>query len=71
MRRNKTGVEPLQWGEMDTFTLWSFQASGPYSRLSEGQFVANIRMYPPDNDDTVVYIDYRISEVQAGPVCED
>ncbi|KAJ4413893.1 hypothetical protein N0V82_008248 [Gnomoniopsis sp. IMI 355080] len=68
---NKTGVEPLRWGEMDTFTIWSFQAAGQYSRLSDRKFVANIRMYPPDDEETVVYIDYRISEVQAGQLCKD
>ncbi|ORY63305.1 uncharacterized protein BCR38DRAFT_410245 [Pseudomassariella vexata] len=69
---NKTGVEPLRWGEMDTFTVWNFQAAaGKYSQLAEGTFVANTRLIPSDNEDTVVYMDYQISQVDAGPLCVD
>lgn len=56
---------------MDTFTVWNFQASGAYSALSEGSFVANVRMSPPEDDNTVVNMEYRISQVQASPLCED
>jgi hypothetical protein len=67
---NETGVAPTRWGEIDAFTSWSFQASGPYAALTESTFVANIRIAPSDNKDTVSYIDYRLSKVLPGPVCE-
>jgi hypothetical protein len=68
---NKTGVEPLKWGEINTFTTWNFQASGIYEQLTEATFVANIWMGPPDNKDTVTYIEYRLSQILPGLLCED
>ncbi|KAI1406991.1 hypothetical protein F5Y13DRAFT_207086 [Hypoxylon sp. FL1857] len=68
---NRTGVQPLRWGELDTFTTWTFQASGKYEELTQDTFVANIRILPPDNEDTVTYIEYRLSKVLAGPLCDD
>lgn len=66
---NETGVSPTRWGEIDTFTTWTFQAAGDYAALTESTFVANIRVSPSDNEDTVSYIDYRLSKVLAGPPC--
>ncbi|KAL9085923.1 MAG: hypothetical protein Q9165_007406 [Trypethelium subeluteriae] len=70
---NETGVEPLKWGELNTFTTWTFQAaaSSKYAALTESTFVANIRMSPSDNKNTSSYIDYRLSQVTSGPLCED
>ncbi|RYP06175.1 hypothetical protein DL765_009598 [Monosporascus sp. GIB2] len=67
---NETGVAPTRWGELDTFTTWTFQASGPYAALTESTFVANIRISPSDAADTVSHIDYRLSKVLPGPLCE-
>ncbi|KAJ3552445.1 hypothetical protein NPX13_g11110 [Xylaria arbuscula] len=68
---NETDVQPTRWGELDTFTTWTFQASGPYAELTESTFVANIRIAPSDNSDTISYIDYRFSKVLPGPACEE
>lgn len=67
---NKTGVTPTQWGELDTMTVWSFQATGKYQDLTESTFVANIRMFPSDNKDTTSYIEYRLSKVLPGLLCD-
>ncbi|KAH8198337.1 hypothetical protein TruAng_007492 [Truncatella angustata] len=67
---NETGVKPTSWGEIETYTTWTFQASGKYAALTESTFVANIRVYPSDDSDTVSYIDYRISKVLPGSLCE-
>ncbi|KAI1339730.1 hypothetical protein F5Y15DRAFT_67823 [Xylariaceae sp. FL0016] len=67
---NESGVAPTQWGEIDTYTTWSFQASGKYAWLTESTFVANIRVSPSDNADTVSYIDYRFSKVLPGTACK-
>lgn len=68
---NETGVEPTRWGELDSFTTWTFQAAadGPYAALAEATFVANIRISPSDDADTVSHIDYRLSKVLPGPLC--
>ncbi|KAK7991357.1 hypothetical protein PG988_000151 [Apiospora saccharicola] len=66
---NRTGVAPTRWGELDTYTTWTFQAAGKYAALTESTFVANIRVYPSDRSDTVSYIDYRMSKVLPGPPC--
>ncbi|KAI0508963.1 hypothetical protein F5B22DRAFT_618719 [Xylaria bambusicola] len=68
---NETDVQPTRWGELDTFTTWTFQASGPYAELTKSTFVANIRIAPSDNSDTISYIDYRFSKVLPGPACEE
>jgi hypothetical protein len=67
---NKTRI-PTQWGELETITSWNFQASqsGKYNELTQSLFVANIRLLPSDNPDTVLYIDYKLSRVIAGPAC--
>ncbi|KAJ5087787.1 hypothetical protein N7456_011403 [Penicillium angulare] len=66
---NETDVEPTKWGELDAYTTWSFQASGKYAALTESVYVANIKIYPSDDSDTMSYIDYRLSKVEAGPRC--
>ncbi|KAJ4413898.1 hypothetical protein N0V82_008253 [Gnomoniopsis sp. IMI 355080] len=66
---NETAVEPTQWGEIQTLTTWSFQASGPYAALTESTFFANIRLFPSNNEDTAAYVEYRLSKVLPGPVC--
>ncbi|KAK7968050.1 uncharacterized protein PG986_002327 [Apiospora aurea] len=66
---NRSGVAPTRWGELDTYTTWTFQAAGKYAALTESTFVANIRVYPSDRSDTVSYIDYRMSKVLPGPPC--
>ncbi|KAH8165465.1 hypothetical protein CIB48_g2794 [Xylaria polymorpha] len=66
---NSTDAAPTQWGDIDTFTTWSFQASGKYSDLTTKTFVANIQLLPSDSEDTVSYINYRISQVIPGPKC--
>ena len=67
---NETGVEPTEWGELETYTTWTFQAAGKYAALTESTFVANIKIAPSDSSDTVSYIDYRLSKVLPGPPCE-
>ncbi|KAI1202123.1 hypothetical protein F5X97DRAFT_288065 [Nemania serpens] len=68
---NQTGVAPLRWGEIDTFTTWNFQAAGKYAALSTGVFVANVWMGPPPDEDTISLMEYRLSQVLPGPLCED
>ncbi|KAI1175672.1 hypothetical protein F4777DRAFT_549513 [Nemania sp. FL0916] len=68
---NSTDAAPTRWGEVDTLTTWSFQASGKYEALTTAVFVANIQLMPSDDEDTVSYINYRLSQVLPGPVCED
>ncbi|KAI0444489.1 hypothetical protein F4803DRAFT_560852 [Xylaria telfairii] len=68
---NSTDAAPTKWGDIDTFTTWSFQASGKYSELTTRTFVANIQLLPSDSEDTVSHINYRISQVVAGPKCAD
>jgi hypothetical protein len=67
---NKTR-EATQWGEISTITTWTFEASeeGRYGELTQNVFVANIRLLPSDNSDTVLYIDYQLSRVLPGPLC--
>ncbi|KAI4162649.1 MAG: hypothetical protein LQ342_003695 [Letrouitia transgressa] len=67
---NKSGVAPTRWGEIETATIWSFQAGGKYRDLTESTFVANIRVSPPDNEDTVSLIEYRLSKVLPGELCD-
>ncbi|KAI0457242.1 hypothetical protein F5B21DRAFT_501616 [Xylaria acuta] len=68
---NRTNAAPTRWGEIDTFTTWNFQASGKYSELTTATFVANIQLLPSDAEDTVSYINYRLSQVLPGPTCDD
>ncbi|KAI1851228.1 hypothetical protein JX266_003303 [Neoarthrinium moseri] len=68
---NETDAVPTKWGEIDTFTTWTFQASGKYAALTEGVYVANIRIAPPGNAETKSYIDYKLSRVTTGESCQD
>jgi len=69
--KNTTRV-PTEWGEVQALTTWGFKATtGYYSPLTTATFVANMRWWPSDNANTSSYIDYRISEVIAGPICAD
>ncbi|KAF2181513.1 hypothetical protein K469DRAFT_638237 [Zopfia rhizophila CBS 207.26] len=68
---NKTGVEPLKWGELSTMTTWTFTASGQYQDLADSTFVANFKMSPSDSEDTVSYVEYRLSKVLPGTLCDD
>lgn len=67
---NATGVKATRWGELETLTTWSFQASGPYSALTDSTFFASIRLSPSDNSDVAAYAEYRLSKVLAGPLCD-
>ena len=70
---NKTGTTATRWGELDTITSWTFLANkdGKYKDLGDSTWVSNIRMYPSDNKDTQLYIDFKLSKVLGGPVCGD
>jgi hypothetical protein len=64
---NETGVKPTKWGEIETLTTWTFKASGKYAALTQSTFVANIRLSPSDNSDTVAYTEFKLSRILPGP----
>ncbi|KAL9095962.1 MAG: hypothetical protein Q9165_001960 [Trypethelium subeluteriae] len=70
---NQSGTTATQWGELDTITTWSFLANedSKYKDLGDSTWVSNIRMYPSNNKDTLLYIDFKLSKVLAGPLCSD
>lgn len=67
---NETGVKATRWGELETLTTWSFQASGPYAALTDSTFFASIRLSPSNSSDIAAYAEYRLSKVLPGPLCE-
>ena len=63
----KPGAKPTEWGSLNTFTTWSFQAAkgSKYADLTTGTFVANFRMWPYEADDSFA-VEYHLSKVLPG-----